>query len=99
MECGCRGFQVWKDFTPFWVAEIVSPDQEDRDYEHKHRDYWLAGISEYWIVDRHERRVVVMVRGPEKWIETTYQEHEQANSTSLPGFEIAAIKLLGQART
>ncbi len=91
-----RKWKVWKEFTPFWVVEVISPDQEDRDYEEKPRDYWLTGVAEYWIIDRHVRRVVVMVRGAESWIETTYREGDIITSPSLPGFNIVAAELLGE---
>ena len=33
------------------AVEIVSPDDPDRDYVKKHREYAMANVSEYWIVD------------------------------------------------
>ena len=37
------------------VAEVVSPDDPDRDYVDKRTDYLAAGVREYWIVDPRPR--------------------------------------------
>ncbi|MDB5289991.1 MAG: hypothetical protein JWL69_1232, partial [Phycisphaerales bacterium] len=46
----------------FWdgadlVMEVVSEDGCRRDLEEKRRDYALAGIPEYWIVDPREQSI------------------------------------------
>jgi Uma2 family endonuclease len=52
------------------VAEIVSPDDPDRDYRAKRLDYAAAGVTEYWIVDPAERLVTVLSLAG-----VTYAEH------------------------
>src|ERR1700730_16910358 len=44
------------------VVEVVSDDHESRhrDFEVKRRDYAKAGISEYWLVDPVEERIIVL---------------------------------------
>jgi len=86
---------AWKDVTPLWIAEIISPGQEKRDYQDKRRDYWLAGISEYWIIDRQVRRVTVLSRGDADWIETVFPEDREARSQALPGFTTPVARLVG----
>jgi Uma2 family endonuclease len=36
---------------PLLVVEVVSPNQEKRDYRYKRTEYAARGIAEYWIVD------------------------------------------------
>ena len=45
------------------AIEVVSEGAEarQRDYDHKRRDYAMAGVPEYWIVDPEEKKVLVLV--------------------------------------
>lgn len=91
-------WELWKRIKPFWVAEIVSKSRRQRDYRDKRREYWLAGIEEYWIVDVIERRVTVLHRGDDDWIERVFREGEEAASTVLRGFTIAVARLIRRRR-
>ena len=71
--------------------EVVSgsPADRDRDLVRKRRDYALAGIPEYWIVDPQEEVIYVLrLEGKE------YVEHgrltagDVATSALLPGFTV-----------
>ncbi len=53
-----RQAQYWE--TADLVVEIVSPDDPDRDLVDKRRDYALAGIPEYWIIDPRDQSVHVL---------------------------------------
>jgi len=53
-----RQEQFWE--TADLVIEIISPDDPDRDLIDKRRDYALAGIPEYWIVDPRDQSVHVL---------------------------------------
>lgn len=90
-----KGWQVWKESTPFLIVEIVSPGQQKRDYEDKRQDYWSAGIEEYWIVDPTIERITVLSRGTDGWREATFRRGERATSTALPGFAVAADRFFG----
>jgi Uma2 family endonuclease len=77
---------------PDLVVEVVSPGKaaRDRDYVAKREDYLNFGILEYWIVDRFERKVTVLVReegeaGP-SWIDHEYRDGQVIVSPLLPGF-------------
>ncbi len=94
-----KGWEYWKEVIPFWVAETISKGQEKRDYQDKRHDYWLAGIDEYWIVDRDARRVTVLTRGPDDWVETVFAEQQEAAASSLPGFIIPVARLIGSAKS
>ncbi len=79
------------------VMEVVSEGAEDRkrDLETKREEYARARISEYWIVDPQEQRIIVLTLDGE-----TYREHgifgpgTQATSVLLPGFSVAVDAVL-----
>lgn len=48
------------DGPPDLAIEIVSPESVQRDYELKRRLYQRFAVSEYWIIDEHERRVTLL---------------------------------------
>jgi Uma2 family endonuclease len=54
---------------PLLVVEVVSPNQENRDYRYKRSEYAARGIAEYWIVDPIQQRVTVL-----EWVEGLYEE-------------------------
>ncbi len=49
---------------PLLVVEVVSPNQEKRDYRYKRSEYAARGINEYWIVDPMGQKVTVL-----EWVE------------------------------
>jgi Uma2 family endonuclease len=54
----------WADAPlPHLVVEILSDTTRRRDREQKRSLYMDAGIPEYWIVDGHERRILVVRAG------------------------------------
>ena len=60
------------------VVEVVSDDPEsrDRDWKQKRTEYAEAGIPEYWIVDPHQQRLLVLrLEGD------TYATHAEAGAT------------------
>ncbi len=76
--------------------EVVSPGNEarERDYRTKREEYLAYGLREYWIVDPIERRVVVLIRDGDAWIERLFKEDQEAEGLVLPGFRIAVGELL-----
>jgi Uma2 family endonuclease len=54
---------------PLLVVEVVSPNQEKRDYRYKRSEYAARGINEYWIVDPILQKVTVL-----EWVEGLYEE-------------------------
>lgn len=82
------------------VAEVVSPDDPNRDYVTKRAEYATVGVPEYWIIDPAARQVLVLR------LEETgqYAEHgrfgpgQQATSHRLAGFAVAVDDLLVQGR-
>ena len=76
------------------VAEVVSPDDPDRDLVEKRADYAEAGIPEYWIADPRDETLTVLVLREEAYVEHgRYARGETAASALLEGFsvEVSAV--------
>ena len=76
------------------VAEVVSPDDPDRDLVEKRADYAEAGIPEYWIVDPRDETITVLVLDGESYM--AYGAHargDKAASPLLDGFaaDVASV--------
>ncbi len=54
---------------PALVVEVVSPQQESRDYRHKRTEYAGRRIPEYWIVDPIAQKVTIL-----EWVDGLYEE-------------------------
>jgi Uma2 family endonuclease len=80
--------KTWKDVTPLLVVEVVSVGQEDRDYEDKRKDYWDAGVGEYWIADPVHETLFVLVRDRGQWREQTLSAGEVYRPEQFPGLEV-----------
>ena len=71
------------------VMEVVSPDNPNRDYKTKRKEYERAKIPEYWIVDPQKNLITVLTHRAKG-----YQTHgefrlgELATSPLLSGFEL-----------
>lgn len=83
---------------PLLVVEIVSPQQENRDYRHKRTEYAGRRIPEYWIVDPIAQKVTVL-----EWVDGLYEqqvyEHEQSIlSPQLKGLALTAAQVLTAGR-
>lgn len=76
------------------VAEVVSPDDPDRDLVEKRADYAAAGIAEYWIADpRDESITVLTLRGGAYVEHGAFARGEAATSPLLPGFTADAAAI------
>ena len=76
------------------VAEVVSPDNPDRDLVEKRVDYAAAGIPEYWIADPRDETVTVLTLQDGAYVEHgAYRRGEAARSPLLVGFtaEVGAV--------
>ena len=88
----------------FWtgadlVMEIVSPGSEDRERDliQKRAEYARAQISEYWIVDAQEERVVVLrLQGKQYVVHGTFSAGTVATSVLLPGFGVDVSAVFAQ---
>ncbi|MHC5544565.1 Uma2 family endonuclease [Singulisphaera rosea] len=75
---------------PSLVVEVVSAGAEAhaRDYVTKREEYLAFGIHEYWIVDSIRRRILVLVRDGDSWVERTFGEGQVAGGLVLPDFAV-----------
>jgi Uma2 family endonuclease len=88
------GEKSWKQMRPLLIIEVVSPGQEKRDYEEKRRDYWEAGVAEYWIIDPQRRTLTVLTRAADAWMETVFDEDGTYRAERLPGLEVSVAQVL-----
>jgi len=84
---------------PLLVVEVVSPNQENRDYRYKRSEYAARGIAEYWIVDRMGQKVTVL-----EWVEGFYDEgvftgDEVICSPLFSDLKLTVAEVLQEART
>lgn len=81
---GARRSMVILDMpSPLLTVEVVSPNQEKRDYRYKRSEYAARGIAEYWIVDPMRQAVTVL-----EWVDGMYEEQvfEQTDKIISPLF-------------
>ena len=82
------------------VAEIVSPDDPDRDYSEKRADYAEAGIPEYWIVDPRDRVITVLTLARDRYVKHgQFRPDELAKSAILDGFNVDVAAAFAVAAT
>lgn len=82
----------WDRWVPEIAVEVVSASSESRDYVDKRRDYLLAGVKEYWIVDPGRGAVLVLQRAGD-----TFREQTATGTYAtplLPGFTLDVVALL-----
>jgi Uma2 family endonuclease len=78
---------------PALAVEVVSEGGESRDYETKRQEYLVYGLREYWIVDPLSRRVTVLYREGDVWVERVFHGDQTIESLVLPGFAGRAADL------
>ncbi len=75
------------------VAEVVSPGSIDRDYRVKREEYLAHGIREYWIVDLAGRKLTLLARDGDAWVERILQGDDPIASLVLPGLATTVADL------
>jgi Uma2 family endonuclease len=78
LEGASRSIVLMEMPPPLLVVEVVSPNQEKRDYRYKRSEYAARGIAEYWIVDPLQQQVTVL-----EWVEGFYEEKVYIGSTQV----------------
>ena len=72
------------------VAEVVSPDDPERDYREKRVDYAEAGIPEYWIVDPRDPAITILTLAGDRYVvHGRFGSGETAASASVAGLTVA----------
>ncbi len=70
---------------PSLVAEVVSEDSVDRDYRAKREEYLAYGLLEYWIIDLLLRKMTLLVRQGDIWVERPCVQGQPIPSLILTG--------------
>ena len=89
-----------REDVPTIAVEFPSKGKRNqkRDYEEKRQEYLAAGVSEYWIIDRFRRGMIVYRRQPEQPAEEIIIAQDGIYRTPLlPGFELPVARLFGLA--
>jgi len=89
-----------REDVPTIAVEFVSPGKRAwrRDYVTKRDEYMAAGVTEYWIIDRFDRKLTVYRRVEKKSPEIIEVGENEIYSTDLlPGFELPLADLLAVA--
>ena len=80
------------------VAEVVSPDDPERDTGTKRLDYAQARIPEYWIVNPIDETVTVLVLDGDAYAEHgVYPRGQRAESVCLEGFSVSVAEVFDAA--
>jgi len=88
MEGATRSLILMDMPSPVLVVEVVSPNQENRDYRYKRSEYAARGIAEYWIVDPIAQKVTVL-----EWVEGFYDEQVYVGDQVIGSPIFADLKL------
>ena len=81
-----------------WVAEVVSPDDPERDTVTKRQDYAEARIPEYWIVNPVDETVTVLVLDGDAYAEHgVFRRDQHATSRCLEGFSVSVAEVIDAA--
>ncbi len=88
--------EIWSQWVPEIVVEVVSPSSRRRDYEEKPEEYLRLGVQEYWIVDEHEGQMKVLRRSRGRWAEYAIRPPAPYKTRLLPGFEFSIADVLDE---
>lgn len=72
---------------PDLVVEIVSPSSRGYDVTTKRRDYEVAGVGEYWLIDPADESMTFLVLRDGSFIEAIPQGGRY-RANAVPGFEL-----------
>ncbi len=81
--------EVWSQWVPEIVVEVVSASSRHRDYQEKPEEYLRLGVSEYWIVDADEGLMKVARRSRGRFVERSVRPPAGYRTRLLPGFEFS----------
>jgi Uma2 family endonuclease len=94
LEGASRSIVLMDMAPPSLIVEVVSPNQQKRDYRYKRSEYAARGISEYWIVDPIDSKVTVL-----EWVEGLYEERVYVGDNAIVSpilgtLDLTAIRVL-----
>ncbi len=82
-EQGCHG-------TPDLVVEVISRSSVKKDLHEKYSVYEKAGVKEYWIVNPHDRSLIIFILDDKGFYQPSkpLTQGDKAHCIVLPGFEL-----------
>ena len=76
--------------APDLTVEVLSPSTALEDRVDKHREYALAGVTEYWIVNPEDETITVLRLQGEQYAEHgVFRRGDTATSALLAGFTLS----------
>jgi hypothetical protein len=91
LEGASRSIITFDLMPPRLVIEVVSPNQENRDYRDKRSEYAARGISEYWIVDPLQQQITIL-----SWVDGLYEDSIYQGSESIVSPELGTLELTAE---
>jgi Uma2 family endonuclease len=91
--------EIWSQWVPGIVVEVVSPSSRRRDYEEKPEEYLRFGVIEYWISDADRKELIVLRRSRGRWAWRTIRPPDLYRTRLLPGLEFACGSVFDAAGT
>lgn len=94
LEGATRSIVLMDMPPPLLAVEVVSPNQEKRDYRYKRSEYAARGIAEYWIVDAIQQKVTILELVEGFYEEKVYQGSDRLNSPLMIQIDLTAEEVL-----
>jgi Uma2 family endonuclease len=79
---------VWAEWIPDIVVEVISRGSELRDHDEKREEYLNIGVREYWVLDHFKQEMLALRRVKGRWSERHVRPGEGYRTRLLPGFEL-----------
>ncbi|MBD2077242.1 Uma2 family endonuclease [Phormidium sp. FACHB-592] len=81
---------------PLLIVEVVSPgaENQERDYQDKRKEYLAIGVTEYWLVDPGEQKVIVHLLQGNRYQATEYVGSSTIISVAFPALALTAEQVL-----
>jgi len=89
---------LWANWVPDIVVEVISAGSEHRDYVEKRQEYLLFGVREYGVVDADREEVLVLRRWAGRWTERVVRPPKVYTTKLLPGFAFHCAAVFEAAR-
>lgn len=94
LEGASRSIVLMDMPPPLLAVEVVSPNQEKRDYRYKRSEYAARGIAEYWIVDPIQQQVTILELVEGFYEEKVYRGSDRLYSPLLTQVDLTAEQVL-----
>jgi Uma2 family endonuclease len=90
---------IWWDWIPEIVIEVVSESSRKRDYETKPDEYLEFGVREYWIVDGFKEQMTVLQRRGGQWKPQVIKSPRKYSPSLLPGFSLDLKRVFAASKS